>query len=445
MGNNSKHISKHIQDLQSFCNFYRLPIIYCQLLLLSLSFLHSSIKAQTADSLSYNQFKFINQKINKIENDSGTLRLFYEKLHLLEKNEKGRINIAHIGDSHIQADHFSGTIRQKLQLRFGNAGRGLIFPFKVAKSNEPASYKTTSTSVWDAKRNVFYLNPMPIGVSGFTIETKDSCSEICLTVKDQPGLGYGFTDFTLFHDKSINNYDISICDELSCERGVFRSTDRSATSFASELKFDKPQRQIVLRNKLSDTLNQKSTRIYGMLLENDSAGILYNMIGVNGAEYKHYKLSEHFNEQLAYLNSDLIIVSLGTNEAFYPNFDKALFYKNIDTVITNIKMANPKAVILLTTPADSYRRARKGRMKNPDMKDARLMVINYCLQHNMPYWDLYEIMGGYGSMSKWFTAKLAAKDRVHFNGKGYKIQADLFYKAFMNGYEKYIKNDIGYK
>jgi hypothetical protein len=47
-------------------------------------------------------------------------------------------------------------------------------------------------------------------------------------------------------------------------------------------------------------------------------------------------------------------------------------------------------------------------------------------------------MGGYGSMAKWFTAKLSAKDRVHFNGRGYQIQGDLFYKALMNGFEKYI-------
>lgn len=404
-----------------------------------------SLSAQTIDSTSYKQYKFINKDLNKIENDSASLNDFYEKLYRLQVSQKGRINIAHIGDSHIQADHFSGIIRQKLQLKFGNAGRGLIFPYKVAKSNEPSSYKTTTTSPWNAKRNVYYENPLPIGVSGFTIETADSCSEINLIVKDQPGLGYSFTDFTLFHEKGISNFDIAVCDETNCEKAVFRSTDKSYTSFISVVKFDKPARQIILKNKVTDTLNQKCTRIYGMLLENDSSGILYNMIGVNGAEYKHYKMSKYFIEQLSYLNSDLIIVSLGTNEAFFSNFDKALFYTNIDTLITSIKIANPKASILLTTPADSYRKARKGRMKNPDMKVARLTIINYCLSHNLPYWDLYEIMGGYGSMGKWFTAKLAAKDRVHFNAKGYQIQGDLFYTALMKSYEEYIKNGLGHK
>ncbi|MGZ4159028.1 MAG: GDSL-type esterase/lipase family protein, partial [Bacteroidia bacterium] len=185
--------------------------------------------------------------------------------------------------------------------------------------------------------------------------------------------------------------------------------------------------------------NQKCTRIYGMLLENDSSGVLYSMIGVNGAEYRHYTMSKYFMQQLPYLSPDLIIVSMGTNEAFPNGFDKDLFYRNIDTLLSNIKLANPNSIVLLTTPGDSYRKTRKGKVKNPDMTIAKETIVKYALQHNLPYWDLYEIMGGFGSMGKWYSMKLTAKDRVHFSGKGYQIQGDLFYNALMDGYEKYKK------
>ena len=398
-----------------------------------------SVFSQTIDSSVYSQYKFINRDLNKIENDSVSLSSFYEKLYQLEKTKKGRVSIIHIGDSHIQADNLSGTIRQKMQLKFGNAGRGLIFPYRVAKSNEPSTYKTITNATWDSKRNVFYEKPLPIGISGFTIETKDSSAEINITVKDQPGLGYSFTKFTMFHDKGINNFDLSICDDLNCEYGVFKSKNKSSNPFVSELKFEKPMRQVYIRNKDTDTLNQKSTRIYGMLLENDSSGVLYNMIGVNGAEFRHYNMSKYFQEQLNYLNSDLIIVSMGTNEAFSKGFNKELFYKNIDTLITNLKISNPHAIVLLTTPADSYRKSRKGRVKNPDMKIAKETIIEYCQKNKLPYWNLYDIMGGFGSMGKWYTMKLTAKDRVHFSGRGYQIQGDLFYNALMKGYSKYVK------
>ncbi len=416
----------------SFFNFL-ISLLSCVLCL-------ASVNAQTLDSNAYKQYTFIKQNLNHIQNDSTALVFFYEKLYLLEQKKITRVNIAHVGDSHIQADHFSGLMRQKLQLKFGNAGRGVIFPYRSAKSNEPISYKTITNVTWDYKRNVFYDKPLPIGISGFTIETSDSLAEINLMVKDQPNLGYSFTKFTLFHEKGLNNFDISICDDLNCERGIFKSTDKSTNPFVSELKFDKPIRQIYIRNKCVDTTNQKATRIYGMLLENDSSGILYNMIGVNGAEYRHYVMSKYFTQQFSYLSNDLIIISLGTNEAFSKGFDKEFFFRSIDSLIIAVKSSNPNASILITTPPDSYRKSRNGRVKNPDMKLAKETIVQYCLQNNIAYWDLYEVMGGYGSMGKWYAMKLSAKDRVHFSGKGYQIQGDLFYNALMEGYEKYKKS-----
>lgn len=411
----------------------------CCIIALFLCFSAVRVRSQTVDSAAYAAYTFIRGNLNVIGNDSA-LSFFYEKLYQLDKTKQGRVNIAHIGDSHIQADIFSGSIRQKLQLRFGNAGRGLIFPYRVAKSNEPASYKTLSNVTWDAKRNVFYDKPLPIGISGFTVDTKDSVAEINLLVKDQPGLGYSFTRFSLFHDRGPGNYDLTICDDQNCEQGKFRSIDKSSNPFVSELRFDKPVRQIYIRNSVSDTALQKDTRIYGMMLENDSSGVLYNMIGVNGAEYKHYNMSKYFMQQFTYLNSDLIIISMGTNEAFYGGFDKDLFYRNIDTLITGIRNASPNAAILLTTPGDSFRRSKKGRVKNPDVKVAEETIIRYCLEHQLAYWDLYEVMGGYGSMAKWYAARLSAKDKVHFSGKGYMIQGDLFYRAFMGSYAKYVNS-----
>lgn len=396
-----------------------------------------TVQGKMLDSINYVKYNFINKELNIIENDSNSLCLFYEKLYRLQKTEEGRVNITHIGDSHLQADHFSGAIRQKMQLMFGNAGRGFIYPYNVAKSNEPHTYTTRTKTIWDAKRNVFHLKPLPIGIGGFTIETGDSCSTINLTVEDQKGLGYSFTKFTLFQERELNNYDISICDSLNRQLGVFKFLDKSESLFTSEIRFKKPMCHININSQVSDTANQKLTRIYGMLLENDSSGVLYNMIGVNGAKCKHYNKSKYFIEQLSYLKSDLFIVSLGTNEAYYSDFNQANFYKNLDTLISNITSTNPSANVILTTPPDSYHRTRNGNVKNATMKKARLAIINYSLHHNLPYWDLYEIMGGYGSMYKWYINHLSVKDRVHFNSKGYSIQAELFYIALMDGYERF--------
>lgn len=403
----------------------------------------NSFSQTLVDSVYISNYKFIKTEQNAINNDSLSLISFYTKLLELEKNKKGVVKIVHIGDSHIQADGLSGTVRQKLQLKFGNAGRGLIFPYRLAKSNEPISYKTSTNTTWNYKRNVFYEKPLPIGVSGYTIESTDSAAEINILIKNQNQLGYAFNKLSLFHEKGKQNYDISVCDDLNCERGVFSYNQADSSSFVSELKFEKPIQQVYLRNKTSDTVSSKYSRIYGVLLENDSSGVLYNMIGVNGAEYRHYVLSKYFKEQLTYLSPDLIIISLGTNEAYARNFNKDVFYGQIDSLITSLKSGNPNACFLLSTPPDSYRRTKNGRLKNPDMKLAKETIIKYAIEHNIAYWDLYEIMGGYGSMQNWYLSKLSAKDKVHFTGLGYQMQGYLLYKALIEkNYEKYKHKSV---
>jgi hypothetical protein len=286
---------------------------------------------------------------------------------------------------------------------------------------------------------VFYKDPLPIGISGFTIETSDSSAELDLKVKDQPGLNYSFTHFTLFHDKDPFNYDITVCDEDECEQGTFKASDGSYTPFISRIKFDHSLREVILKNKQTDSSKKSTTRIYGMLLQNDSAGIEYDMIGVNGAEFRHYSMSKYFVKQLPYLKPDIIIISLGTNEGFSKDFDSATFYKNMDTLIGKISVSSPGIPILLTTPGDSYRKGHRKYEKNPDIGLAEQTEIKYCLNHNMPYWDWYQIMGGFGSMGTWFKTKLTAYDHVHLAAAGYRIQGDLFYTALMKGYTNYLK------
>ena len=56
------------------------------------------------------------------------------------------ITIVQLGDSRIQAGHYSGRMMRLLQQQFGNAGRGWIAPFKLSKTNEPDDYFISSVA-----------------------------------------------------------------------------------------------------------------------------------------------------------------------------------------------------------------------------------------------------------------------------------------------------------
>ena len=161
-------------------------------------------------------------------------------------------------------------------------------------------------------------------------------------------------------------------------------------------------------------------------------GLCYFMAGANGAEYATYNQKPEFFKETALLQPDLVIISLGTNEAF-GYLDQNIFENNIDAFISQIRWYNPTADILITTPGDAL---KKKRYLNPAIQKVCSILINYAAGSNVAVWNLHTIMGGVGSMKKWYTAGLAQKDKIHYTRDGYYLQGFLLYNALMNELDK---------
>ncbi len=95
----------------------------------------------------------------------------------------------------------------------------------------------------------------------------------------------------------------------------------------------------------------------------------------------------------------------------------------------------PLAAILLTVPNDSYLYRQ---YVNRNTARARDAIMDLAKEHNCGVWDFYTIMGGLNSILVWQRFGLAKRDRIHFTGKGYLLQGDLFFNAFLKSYDHYI-------
>ncbi len=158
------------------------------------------------------------------------------------------------------------------------------------------------------------------------------------------------------------------------------------------------------------------------------SGVCYYIAGANGAEFSTYNQKPEFFKETALLKPDLVIISMGTNEAF-GYLDQNIFENNIDAFVSQIRCYNPAADILITTPGDALKRKR---YINVSIEKVRSILINYAINSNVAVWDLNTIMGGQGSMKKWFTSGLSQKDKIHFSRDGYYLQGFLFFNALMN-------------
>ncbi|MFR9166650.1 MAG: LysM peptidoglycan-binding domain-containing protein [Dysgonomonas sp.] len=456
---------------------YRVLVI---LAVISFSFpdtLKAQIKEETTDTY------FTNPEL---------LDSFFDKLYDLERNKTGKINIVHIGDSHIQADFLTNTIRQSLQKYFGNAGYGFTFPYSIAKTNGTKIISYDTNAEWESARNAVSNSSADIGLSGIRLGTESDNFYIKLTA-NQP---YQFNTIKILHPSKdpmynmalniqsddVNNtikqeksytyhtvkkgetlyrisskYNVSV-DRIKKENRLRNNTIRLGQKIKIPRKTITYQPEIFAKDTLSlenqpycssyhqpDSLNQvyimpngKHDRyaLNGFILENGNLGITYHTIGVNGAKVSDFNGCPLFFAQFSLLNADLVILSFGTNESF-GKISEDTFLSELSIMINKIRQTNSSVKIIITTPPPSLLRKRQPNTLAEKYSESLMNNKKHTV------WDMFSAMGGNGAIKQggeW--ADLIARDKVHYSKEGYQLQGNLFLEDFYKTYNNYIKEKI---
>lgn len=398
-----------------------------------LVFLQAIFVSGQDDPYKIAQYPFVKYDSNEIhlfDCEKEYTRLFNAFNKLIITGE-GRINVVQIGDSHIQADYLSGRIRQRLQTFFqgGTGGRGFIFPFTMAKTNNPVNYQIKYKGNWESCRNVEKDKTCNIGLSGITVSTTDSISSVTIKLKNKEWPEYDFNKINIYHKLDSTSFEIDlIYPENSNEKIKDEKNGITSINFAQYTD------SVVLSFYNTDSLQQQF-ELYGFSLETQDPGVIYHAIGINGAETESYLRCNLFEPHLAALKPDWIIVSLGTNEAYPKYFNKDIFYATYNSLLNSITKATPEVPVVLTVPGDSYR-FRK--YLNEDIQKVEEVIFALAKKHHCAVWDFYNIMGGLNSIYLWHKNNLAANDRLHYTKTGYLFQGDLFFNAFLKKYDEFI-------
>jgi len=377
-------------------------------------------------------YDFIQYDSNIIHNDEY-LRPFYSKLLETKTNKNSVVNILHIGDSHIQADYLTHTVRALLQQEFGNAGLGLTFPGRAARTNESQQIYSAVKGEWEIDKLTLSQNQSVLGISGMALKTKTTGHAISIRVNAP---AYSFNRMTVFFQKDFTHYQIHVKDSTGQILAIAGAFTDEAFPNMSKLVFPYPVNQVQIET--NQTLpSQNQFTLYGLSLENSNPGVRYHITGINGARYRHYLAAPELIHQTAALNADLIIVSLGTNEAIdHPNIDPKL-RSQIDSLIEELKNVNPNSIILLTTPGDVFKRKTR---RNPGVIMVKNKIIASAKSNNLPYWDMFETGGGNRSADRWKKNELLQADGIHFTKKGYELQGELLFEALIKGFNEYVRN-----
>ncbi len=364
-----------------------------------------------------------------------------EQIQDTAQRELKIVSIIHLGDSHIQAGFFTEAMRIPLQKAWGNAGRGLITPLKISKTNEPSDYRFTTPDEWQFSRCIpgkFFSSR--VGAGGILIEPVGESIDLTFETMSRHGEDVKFNKLRLLHADTEKFPLLQVEDEP--EGLTITPPFEGETCYS----WDTPVNKLCLKGRNGHTPSDAA--IYGASLENGNSGIIIHTIGNNSATFDCYNRIDDYGKKLAALTPQLVIISLGTNESVSSTISTEKLTGQIDRLVQSIKKECPEALFLLTTPADNKLRKTKKRrrrrrvtyyVENKNLAVVAEAIKEYGEKNNIAVWDWYTIAGGKGSCEKWIKEEGMRNDHIHYTAKGYSIQGNLLYKSLMNAYEQHIR------
>lgn len=329
-----------------------------------------------------------------------------------------RLTIVQLGDSHIQGDFSSCATRSYLTEQFAIElpSRGFAFPYAMARTNEPLDLKSSSSNRkgWTPTLSTKNRTPQPLGLSSSAIEAKNVNSTLHLRFLPERGYTALPNIVSILYAPS-ENVPLPL---LNGTTPVNIDTTRGVATF----QFDEPPASLSLTLK-KNSPSDSPFRLFGFVFDNEASPLIYHSVGLNGADVNAYLRNTALPLELEILNPDIIIISLGTNDAYNRDFNPLLFADNLRTLIAQLRASCPGVFIVLTTPNDHLLRNHE---VNPRVEAASEVIRNLAIEQEVGLWDFNRIMGGTGSIHSWFNHGLTARDCLHLSPQGYRLQGKLF-------------------
>ncbi|MDR2582406.1 MAG: GDSL-type esterase/lipase family protein [Fibromonadaceae bacterium] len=360
---------------------------------------------------------------------------FFQKLFTLEKTKKGSVRIAYFGDSMIESDLIVQDIRKDYQKKFGGQGIGFV-PLSSLSPFFNGSIRYEYSPEWNTYCDLCLKNspPTSLGISGY-VSYANAGSSIWTNYKRgsfslaHPRLFYGKSDNS--EAKIAITIDNEVIDSVQLKpTGILNK--HSLNSFPRELKFQFD--------------NAESIPFYGV-----------DFSGGSGVNVDNFALRSNSGLPLGNLNAalmnafqrefnyDLIVLQFGAN-VLNPEKTEYDWYANrMIKVVDHLKICFPNADILVISQADKSMKYGKEIKTDTALAPLIRAQEKYARNTNSAFLDLFQLMGGEGSMVKWASEDppLVRSDYTHFNGAGAKKIGDLIFAKLNQEYEDFkVKNNL---
>lgn len=371
-----------------------------------------------------------------IEDPSGhAMDAFYQSLAAADKKEHGAIaRISWWGDSIVASDFVTGTLRRRMQKRFGDAGHGFLLlasPWPGYSHNDVARF---STPGWQVSKVVGPITRDGLyGLGGVSFRSAGPGLFSRFSTTKSGAFGRSVSRFAIDYLEQPKGGTMEVRVDGQLEATV--DTSGPATKSALHIvKVPDGEHELEVRAMTAEV------RAFGVWMERDEPGVVLDAIGIQGCRIRLLDLIDdaHWAEQLKMRDPKLVVFEYGMNESE----DGELFpldqvESTMKAVLAQTRAALPNASCLLVGPLDRADKNADGFHSRPVVPKLAAIQRKVSAEVGCAYWDTLSAMGGFGSMGIWVQRGLGGADFTHPSSAGAEVIGNWIYLALMEGYAQY--------
>ena len=381
-----------------------------------------------------------------------------------------RLVVMQIGDSHTTSDNFSGYLRERLQRRFGDAGRGMLAAGVPYRFFQPFQVRASQTKGWTVQSSRRSSDLGPFGITGYLAESDDP--EEVMTLSMRGTETFRTLEVEYLTSRRGGSFTVQI------NKKIVRTVNTRGRKGMARAVIQAPRGAwfAAIRPKGDGLVRLLSWSTY-----KQRGGLVYVNHGISGETINILERwdPEIAKWQIAHLKPALIMVAFGTNEGFDHKLKLDDYRDKFEARLRDLQSWAPNSTIVLIGAPDAARlpswcvRSRSWRRRKALREKAKCHRLSeahasryerlidkkskaLCYWHSPPalakirrihfrsarklgmyYWAWSRVMGGQCGTDRWARKDepLAYADRVHMTAAGYDVSAQAFYEALMKDYK----------
>ena len=343
--------------------------------------------------------------------ESGGLELFIAGL---QEAENKQVRVVHYGDSQIEEDRITSTLRSHLQEQYGGIGPGLLPLVQTIPTRT-----VVQSLLIDGQRVTPKNGPQRWLVYGPKAQQRDSNNH------------YGVMGQVAVLD--------SLCDSVTVHFEPYGKLTKA--NYFSQMRVIATPSIVVNGSRqhvgaLRDTLTRLNIdlcgigEVYGISLESPSGVIVDNIPMRGGSGNVFTKINrKQLTDFFAETNTRLIILQFGGNVMPWANTEERVrsYAYSMRKQIRYLRECAPNASLLFIGPSDMLTVVDGEKRSYPTIAYMDQQLARAAAAEGIAYWSLFKAMGGEGSMLQWQEKGLASSDGVHFYRSGANKAGELLW------------------